>query len=84
MADHIQEVHGGAWNREKPWEEWDFSLSGGYKKPLERQLSEFSAIRRAKTQGKAKFNGKDLEVDTVIHNTKDEWFSHTSHWDVVD
>ena len=83
MADHIQEAHQGKWDSHKPWEEWEFSVSGGYKKPLERQVSEFAAIRRAKTVGKAHFNGKEVEVETTIYNTKDEWFSHTSQWDVV-
>ena len=49
-------------NRERTevalWEDWEFSLNGTHRKPLNRQISEFSAIRRAKTQGVALFNGK--------------------------
>ena len=61
MADHIQEAHNGVWTEAAPWEDWEFSLNGTHRKPLNRQISEFSAIRRAKTQGVALFNGKKLK-----------------------
>ena len=83
MADHIQEAHNGVWNEAAPWEDWEFSLNGTHRKPLNRQISEFSAIRRAKTQGVALFNGKKIEVKKEVFNSKDEWFSHISHWDVI-
>ena len=83
MADHIQEVHEGEWNLETPWKDWEFSINKSFKKPLTRQLSEFSAIRKAKCKGLADFNGKEINISKSIFNTKEEWFSHISHWDVV-
>ena len=61
------------WTEAAPWEDWEFSLNGTHRKPLNRQISEFSAIRRAKTQGVALFNGKKIEVKKEVFNSKDEW-----------
>ena len=76
MADNIQEAHNGVWAEAAPWEDLEFSLTSTHRKPLNRQISEFSAIRRAKTQGVALFNGKKIEVKKEVFNSKDEWFSH--------
>ena len=81
MADDIQEVHGGMHNENEPWEDWLWSLNGSYRK--DRQLSEFSAIRRLKTQGVAQINGKEIEISKEVFNSKEEWFSHVGQWDVV-
>ena len=83
MADHIHEAHKGKWTEEAPWQDWEFSISESYKKPLQKQIAEFSAIRRAKTMGMATFNGKSIKVAQQVFNTKEEWFSHISHWDTV-
>ena len=83
MADHIQEAHGGRWSEESPWEDWQFSVAEVYKKPLNRQIAEFSAIRKAKTMGIAKFGGKEIKVSQEVFNSKEEWFSHISHWDTI-
>ena len=83
MADHIQEAHRGQWTKEAPWEDWDFSISGSYRKPLSRQLAEFLNIRKAKTRGTTQFQGKEVTIKKEVFNTKEEWFSHISHWDVV-
>ena len=55
MADHIKEVHRGMHNEKEPWEDWLWSLNGSYRKALDRQLSEFSAIRRVKIERKKKY-----------------------------
>ena len=68
--------------RKPPWKDWEFSINGSYRKPLTRQLSEFSEIRKAKSRGIANFNGKEIKVSKLF-NSKEEWFSHISHWDVV-
>ena len=39
-----------------------------YSKALNRQISKFSAIRKAKTQGIALFNGKKIEVKKEVFN----------------
>ena len=62
MADHIQEVHGGIWSKDKPWEDWKFDLGEIYRKPLNRQLGEFLAIRRAKTLGTTILDGKEVNI----------------------
>ena len=83
MADHIKEVHGGMHNGKEPWEDWLWSLNGSYRKALDRQLSEFSAIRRVKTQGVVQLNGKETKISKELFNSKEEWFSHVGQWDIV-
>ena len=83
MADHIQEVYGGMHYEKEPWEDWLWSLNGSYRKALVRKLSEFSAIRRVRTQGVAQFNGKQVEISKEVFNSKEEWFSYVRQWNIV-
>ena len=39
MGDHIREVHGGSWDSKDPHEEWEMSLEGTFRKPLDRQVN---------------------------------------------
>ena len=59
---HIQEVHGGMHNEKEPWEDWLWSMKGSYRKALDRQLSELSAIRRVRTQGVVQVNGTEIKI----------------------
>ena len=59
------------------------SVTGSHRKPLDRQVSEFIGIRKAKTSGKAKVEGKEMKLAKEVFNSKEEWFSHSSQWDVV-
>ena len=83
MADHVREVHGGNWTKDKPWEDWDFTLNESHRKPLDRQLSEFINIRKAKTLGSIIIDGKETKISKELYNTKDEWFSHVNSWDTI-
>ena len=83
MASHIREAHGGLHNEANPGLDWVASLGGQHPKPLERQVKEMIEIKKAKSQGVARINGKEEKVNKEVFNTKDEWYSHTSMWDVV-
>ena len=83
MFNHIQETHSGVCNRQNPGADWKTTLCETFRKPLERQVSEFLGIRRAKTFGQGRVGREIREVNNEVFNTKEEWYSHTSQWDVV-
>ena len=83
MADHLRETHNGIFDRNNPGSNWLVTLRGNNRKPLDRQVTEYIEIRKAKTKGKAFIRGKDRDVSTDVFNSKEEWYSHTNQWDVV-
>ena len=83
MGEHVREAHGGSWNKESPHEEWEFSLEGNFRKPLDREVNEFIRIRRAKCSGQARIQGERTKVAREVFNSKEEWYSHVSQWDIV-
>ena len=83
MADHLRETHNGIFDRNNPGSNWLVTLRGNKRKPLDRQVTEYIEIRKAKTKGKAFIRGKDRDVSTDVLNSKEEWYSHTNQWDVV-
>ena len=62
---------------------WLVTLKGTKRKPLDRQVTEYIDIRKVKTSNKAFILGKDRYVSADIFNSKEEWFSHRSQWDIV-
>ena len=83
MFNHLKEAHNGEYNERDLGADWRATLTGNFRKPLDRQVSEFIGIRRARVLGQGRVGTKDIEVDKTVFNTKDEWFSHSSQWDVV-
>ena len=83
MASHIREAHQGQYTMDDPGHDWVASVGGDHTKPLERQVKESIRIRKAKINGRATLQGKEIEVDKEVFNTKEEWYSHTSMWDTV-
>ena len=83
MGDHVVEVHNGDWNQEHPWEDWNFDVESKFQRPLERQINEGIRIRRAKLLKKARIGGKMTDVSGELFNSKDEWNSHVTEWDIV-
>ena len=83
MAEHLRESHNGIFDSVNHGKNWLVTLKGTKRKPLDRQVTEFIDIRKVKTSNKAFILGKDRYVSADIFNSKDEWFSHTSQWDIV-
>ena len=83
MAEHLRESHNGIFDSVNPGKNWLVTLKGTKRKPLDRQVTEYIDIRKVKTSNKAFILGKDRYVSAEIFNSKDEWFSHTSQWDIV-
>ena len=78
MYNRIQESHSGEYNQEDPGADWKVTLKDTFRKPLERQISEFIGIRKAKTLGQGRVGSKEMKISTDVFNTKEEWYSHTS------
>ena len=78
MASHIRDSHHSVYNEADPTDDWIVSISGQYRKPLDRQVAEFLGIRKAKNLGRGLIKGKERKVSKNVFNTKDEWFSHVS------
>ena len=83
MHNHILDTHNGEYNSQDIGADWKVTLCNNYRKPLERQVGEYIGIRRAKTAGRGRVGNRDIEVSNQVFNTKEEWYSHTSQWDVV-
>ena len=83
MAEHLRETHNGIFNSNSPGSNWLVTLKGTKRKPLDRQVTEYIDIRKVKTSSKAFILGKDRNVSAEIFNSKEEWYSHTSQWDIV-
>ena len=52
------EVHGGEWDHEQPWNDWNFDVESKFQRPIERQINEAVRIRRAMLLRKARIGGK--------------------------
>ena len=83
MGDHVLEVHSGEWKNEHPWEDWNFDVESKFQRPLERQINEGIRIRRAKWRKRARIGGRMTEVSGELFNSKKEWNSHVTEWDIV-
>ena len=83
MGDHVMEVHNGEWNQEQPWKDWNFCVESKFQRPLERQINEGIRIKRAKLLKKARIGGRMTDVSGELFNSKDEWNSHVTEWDIV-
>ena len=83
MHNHILETHNGEHNSQDIGADWKVTLCNNYRKPLERQVGEYIGICRAKTAGRGRVGNRDIEVSSQVFNTKEEWYSHSSQWDVV-
>ena len=57
--------------------DWNFELESTFQRPLNRQLNEVVRIRRAR------IGGILVEVSKDLYNTKNEWHSHVTEWDLV-
>ena len=77
MNLHNREYHGNEivdWSEEDKLYQFDFKPIGGQNKVLERQVSEYSLIDKAETEGVIKCGQEIVRVDKKLMNTKFEYF----------
>ena len=75
MADHSRNVHNSVISLDFT-EDYEFTITGRFKKPLHRQVVEYLNITRAEQEGKVKINHKiTWKVKKELMNRQDENWS---------
>ena len=69
MADHSRECHGATISAD-PIDDYEFTVTGTFRKPLPRQVDEYLRIERAERSRKVKVGKEEWKVKLPLMNRK--------------
>ena len=74
MADHTRECH-NATISDNPIDNYEFTITSTFRKPLPRQVDEYLRIKRAERSKRVKLGKKEWRVKLPLLNQKHEYWA---------